>query len=195
MTISASFQALLQTLQTIVGPAHVLIESADNDLVQYVRDWRGRERGVALAVVRPNSTEQVAAIVKACAASNKAGSGVSIVPQGGNTGLVGGAIPALDCSAVLLSLARLDRIRAVDAAGLTLTAEAGVVLSQVHDAARAVACEFPLTLAAKGSATKREMRPLSVTKAFWKALRWAASSPAAGGSSTPQCAVIGWPGQ
>ena len=65
MSLSSPFQALLQTLQTIVGPAHVLIESDSNDLVQYVRDWRGRERGVALAVVRPNSTEQVAAVVKA----------------------------------------------------------------------------------------------------------------------------------
>ena len=102
------FFTLLQTLQTIVGPAHVLIESADNDLVQYVRDWRGRERGVALAVVRPNSTEQVAAIVKACAASNKAGSSVSIVPQGGNTGMVVGSTPDASGTQIVLSLQRMN---------------------------------------------------------------------------------------
>ena len=111
-------------------------------------DWRGRFHGVSPVLLQPRTTQAVAAIVRAAAAHR-----VALVPQGGNTGLVGGAIPALDGSAVLLSLARLDRIRAVDAAGLTLTAEAGVVLSQVHDAARAVACEFPLSLAAKGSAT------------------------------------------
>ena len=111
-------------------------------------DWRGRFHGVSPVLLQPRTTQAVAAIVRAAAVHR-----VALVPQGGNTGLVGGAIPALDGSAVLLSLARLDRIRAVDAAGLTLTAEAGVVLSQVHDAARAVACEFPLSLAAKGSAT------------------------------------------
>ncbi len=104
-----SLETLLQALRTIVGPAHVLIESADNDLVQYVRDWRGRERGVALAVVRPNSTEQVAAIVKACAASNKAGSGVSIVPQGGNTGMVVGSTPDASGTQIVLSLQRMNK--------------------------------------------------------------------------------------
>ena len=111
-------------------------------------DWREHFHGASPVVLQPRTTEAVAAIVRVAAAHR-----VALVPQGGNTGLVGGAIPAADGSAVLLSLARLNRIRAVDAAGLTLTAEAGVILSQVHDAARAVACEFPLSLAAKGSAT------------------------------------------
>ena len=111
-------------------------------------DWRGHFHGASPVVLQPRTTEAVAAIVRVAAAHR-----VALVPQGGNTGLVGGAIPAADGSAVLLSLVRLNQIRAVDAAGLTLTAEAGVILSQVHDAARAVACEFPLSLAAKGSAT------------------------------------------
>jgi FAD/FMN-containing dehydrogenase len=111
-------------------------------------DWRGRFHGASPILLQPRTTEAVAAIVRAAATHR-----VALVPQGGNTGLVGGAIPAADGSAVLLSLAWMNRIRAVDPAGLTLTAEAGVILAQVHDAARAVACEFPLSLAAKGSAT------------------------------------------
>lgn len=96
----------------------------------------------------PRSTDAVSAIVRAAGAHR-----VALVPQGGNTGLVGGGIPPQDGSAVLISLGRMDRIRAVDPAGLTLTAEAGAVLQNVHDAARAVGCEFPLSLGAKGSAT------------------------------------------
>jgi FAD/FMN-containing dehydrogenase len=111
-------------------------------------DWRGQFRGATPLLLLPRSTAAVAAIMAAAIAHR-----VALVPQGGNTGLVGGGIPDPDGSAVLLSLARLDRIRAVDPAGLTLTAEAGVILSHVHDAARAVACEFPLSLGAKGSAT------------------------------------------
>ncbi len=111
-------------------------------------DWRGRFHGATPLLLLPRSTDAVAAIVGVAAAH-----GVALVPQGGNTGLVGGGIPAPDGAAVLLSLARMDQIRAVDPAGLTLTAEAGVVLSHVHDAARAVDCEFPLSLGAKGSAT------------------------------------------
>jgi FAD/FMN-containing dehydrogenase len=111
-------------------------------------DWRGRFQGASPVVLQPRSTDAVATIVCAAAAH-----GVSLVPQGGNTGLVGGGIPAADGSAVLLSLAGMNRIRAVDPAGLTLTAEAGAILANVHDAARAVGCEFPLSLGAKGSAT------------------------------------------
>ena len=111
-------------------------------------DWRGRFHGASPVVLRPRSTEAVAAIVRAAAMHR-----VALVPQGGNTGLVGGGIPTADGSAVLLSLAGMNRIRAVDPAGLTLTAEAGAILANVHDAASAVGCEFPLSLGAKGSAT------------------------------------------
>ncbi|MBS7349271.1 MAG: FAD-binding protein, partial [Comamonas sp.] len=78
-------QALLDTLRTTLGSAHVL---TDGDLSAYERDWRGRRQGKALAVVRPGNTQEVAAVIKACAAA-----GVAIVPQGGNTGLSVGSTP------------------------------------------------------------------------------------------------------
>ena len=148
------FQALLQTLQTIVGPAHVLIESADNDLVQYVRDWRGRERGVALAVVRPNSTEQVAAIVKACVASNKAKAGtggVSIVPQGGNTGMVVGSTPDASGTQIVLSLQRMNQVRKLDAGNGTITLDAGCVLQNVQQVCFDAGFLYPMSLGSQGS--------------------------------------------
>lgn len=111
-------------------------------------DWRGRFHGAAALLLLPRDTAAVADIVRAAAAHR-----VALVPQGGNTGLVGGGIPAADGTAVLLGLNRLDRIRAVDPAGLTITVEAGAILENVHAAARAVGCEFPLSLGAKGSAT------------------------------------------
>lgn len=111
-------------------------------------DWRGKFHGATPLLLLPSSTQAVAAIVHAAAAHR-----TPLVPQGGNTGLVGGGIPPLDGSAVLVSLTRMDAIRAVDPAGLTLTAEAGAILQNVHTAARDVACEFPLSLGAKGSAT------------------------------------------
>lgn len=117
-------------------------------LAPHLVDWRGKFHGASPLLLLPRDTAGVAAIVAAAAAHR-----VALVPQGGNTGLVGGGIPAADGGAVLLSLGRLNRIRAVDAAGLTLTAEAGVILEHVHEAARGVGCEFPLSLGAKGSAT------------------------------------------
>ncbi len=117
-------------------------------LAPHLVDWRGKYQGATPLLLLPRDTAAVAAIVRAARVH-----GVALVPQGGNTGLVGGGIPAPDGSAVLLSLGRLNRIRAVDAPGLTLTAEAGVILEHVHEAARGVSCEFPLSLGAKGSAT------------------------------------------
>lgn len=137
--------ALLQTLRDVVGAAQVLTEG---DLTAYELDWRRRWRGRALAVVRPGSTAEVAAVVRACAAA-----GVAIVPQGGNTGLVGGGVPDASGRQVLLSLQRLNRIRTIDAANLTLTAEAGCVLQTVQEAAAAQGLLFPLSLAAEGSCT------------------------------------------
>jgi FAD/FMN-containing dehydrogenase len=102
----------------------------------------------ALAVVRPGSTGEVAAVVKACAAH-----GTSVVPQGGNTGLVLGGIPDATGTQVVLSLARLNRIREIDAANLALTAEAGCVLQAVQEAAAAQGLLFALSLAAEGSCT------------------------------------------
>lgn len=122
-------------------------DDADS-LAPHLVDWRGKFYGAAPLMLLPRDTAAVAAIVRAAVAHR-----VPLVPQGGNTGLVGGGVPPADGSAVLISLRRMDRIRSVDPAGLTLTAEAGAILENVHAAARAVGCEFPLSLGAKGSAT------------------------------------------
>jgi FAD/FMN-containing dehydrogenase len=137
--------SLLDALRICVGAPHVL---TDGDLSAYELDWRKRWRGKALAVVRPGNTAEVAAVVRACAKHQ-----VAIVPQGGNTGLVGGGVPDDSGTQVLLSLQRLNRIRTVDDANLTLTAEAGCVLQNVQQAAREFGLLFPLSLAAEGSCT------------------------------------------
>jgi FAD/FMN-containing dehydrogenase len=136
---------LLDALRASVGPTQVL---TDGDLSAYEIDWRKRYHGRALAVVRPGSAAEVAAVVRACAAH-----GASLVPQGGNTGLVGGGTPDASGTQVLLSLARLNRVRAIDAANLTMTVDAGCVLQAVQEAAAAQQLLFPLSLAAEGSCT------------------------------------------
>ncbi|MDO5625296.1 MAG: FAD-binding oxidoreductase [Pseudomonadota bacterium] len=136
---------LLDTLRQSVGAAHVLTEG---DLSAYEHDWRRRAHGRALAVVRPGSTQEVAAVVRACAAH-----GAAIVPQGGNTGLVVGSVPDGSGTQVLLSLTRMNTVRAVDTANLTLTAEAGCILQNVQAAADEAGYLFPLSLAAEGSCT------------------------------------------
>ncbi len=137
--------SLITALQSAVGAAHVLTEG---DLSAFELDWRRRWHGKALAVVRPGSTAEVAAVVKLCAAH-----GVAIVPQGGNTGLVGGGVPDATGTQVLLSLQRLNRVREIDAANLTLTAEAGCVLQTLQQAALGAGLLLPLSLAAEGSCT------------------------------------------
>jgi len=136
---------LLRALRACVGADQVLTEG---DLSSYELDWRRRFRGRALAVVRPADTAQVAAVVKLCAAHR-----VSLVPQGGNTGLVGGSVPDATGTQVLLSLTRLNRIRQIDRANLTLTAEAGCVLQAAQHAAADAGLMLALSLAAEGSCT------------------------------------------
>ncbi len=137
--------ALRARLAAIVGEAHVLHKG---DLSAWEQDWRKRARGRALAVVRPGSTDEVAAVVRACAEA-----GASLVPQGGNTGLVVGSVPDDSGTQVVLSLRRLAAVRAIDAANMTVTVEAGCVLQAVQDAAREAGFLFPLSLAAEGSCT------------------------------------------
>lgn len=117
-------------------------------LAPHLIDWRGRVRGTAALIVWPRTTAMVAAIVRAAAARR-----VALVPQGGNTGMVGGSIPDANGQSVIVSLTRMDWIGAPDAAGLTMIVEAGAILENVHTVARAAGLEFPLSLAAKGSAT------------------------------------------
>ncbi len=137
---------LLQRLREAVGAEHVL--TPESDLSRWEQDWRQRARGVALAVVRPENATQVAAVVRACAAS-----GTPIVPQGGNTGLVVGSIPDDSGTQVVLSLNRMNRIRTLDPDNLTLTAEAGCVLQQVQETATQAGLLLPLSLASEGSCT------------------------------------------
>jgi FAD/FMN-containing dehydrogenase len=140
-------RATLQArLEAAVGKAHVLTAAAD--CAPYLTDWRGRFHGRALAIVRPGSTAEVAAVVRACAES-----GTPLVPQGGNTGHCGGATPDASGEAVLLLLTRLGRVRAVDAQNGTMTVEAGMTLAAVQEAATAAGLYFPLSLAAEGSCT------------------------------------------
>ncbi|MFN9103133.1 MAG: FAD-binding oxidoreductase [Betaproteobacteria bacterium] len=148
MNATPGSAALLDTLRAAVGPAHVLTPADGTDLAAWEQDWRRRWRGRAAAVVRPGNTAEVAAVVRACAAQ-----GTAIVPQGGNTGLVGGGVPDASGTQVLLSLQRLNRVRGLDAANLTLTAEAGCVLQALHQAAAAQGLLLPLSLAAEGSCT------------------------------------------
>jgi FAD/FMN-containing dehydrogenase len=139
-------QPLLDRLAAAVGVGQLLTAAADT--APYLTDWRGRYRGAALAVVRPASAGEVAAVLRACHEA-----AVPVVPQGGNTGLVGGATPGADGRAVVVSLARLSRIRDLDVANGTLTAEAGCTLAAVRAAAAAAGRLFPLSLAAEGSCT------------------------------------------
>jgi len=136
---------LPEQLAAIVGPAHLL---AGDAAAPYLVDWRKRYQGRARAVVQPATTAEVAAVVRACAAA-----GSPMVPQGGNTGLVGGGTPDDSGRAVLISLRRLNRVRGIDAANDTITVEAGCILEVVQQAARAAGRLFPLSLAAEGSAT------------------------------------------
>ena len=137
--------ALLNALRQAVGPAYVL---TDGDLSGYVNDWRKRAQGKALAVVRPADTEQVAAVMRLCSAHR-----VAVVPQGGNTGLVVGSVPDGTGTQVLLSLGRINQVRAVDVANATLTVEAGCILQHVQQAAADAGMYFPLSLASQGSCT------------------------------------------
>jgi len=136
---------LLSALQGIVGPGNVLHQG---DLSAFEQDWRKRVRGKALAVVRPGSTDEVAAVVRACAAA-----GASIVPQGGNTGLVVGSTPDDSGTQVVMSLQRMNTVRGIDSANLAMTVDAGCVLQAAQEAAAAAGLLFPLSLAAEGSCT------------------------------------------
>jgi FAD/FMN-containing dehydrogenase len=136
---------LLDALRQIVGPANVLTEG---DLSAFELDWRKRERGKALAVVRPGSTLEVAAVIKACAAA-----GISVVPQGGNTGMVVGSTPDASGTQVVLSLLRMNQVRALDGANLTITVDAGCVLQTIQETCEKAGFLFPLSLASEGSCT------------------------------------------
>ena len=123
--------------------------TTDSDLVTpWLTDWRGRYHGAALALASPGNTPEVSALLKLCGEY-----GISIVPQGGNSGMSGGATPDSSGNAIILSLRRMNKILELDAEGRKVTCQAGVILQTLHEAAAASDLRFPLTLGGKGSAT------------------------------------------
>ncbi|PUE61536.1 hydroxyacid dehydrogenase [Limnohabitans sp. 2KL-17] len=150
MTAPSTAQiALIALLRQICGPNHVLThQDPATDLSPWEQDWRKRVKGLALAVVRPGNTQEVAAVVKACAAT-----GTPIVPQGGNTGLVVGGVPDGSGKQIVLSMTRMNAVRAIDKDNLTITVDAGCVLQNLQTAAENAGFLFPLSLGAEGSCT------------------------------------------
>ncbi|MHA6848071.1 FAD-binding oxidoreductase [Ralstonia syzygii] len=137
--------ALISRLKLELGPDSVL--TAASDMEGFTEDFRGRYKAEALCVVRPATTAQVSFVVRACAEF-----GTPVLPQGGNTSLCGGSVPAADgVRPVIVSLARMRRIRHIDAANNSIEVEAGCVLKAVQDAAAAVQRLYPVSLGAEGS--------------------------------------------
>ncbi|MES2356199.1 MAG: FAD-binding oxidoreductase [Pseudomonadota bacterium] len=135
---------LIERIAAIVGP-HGLITAAD-EIAPYVTDWRRAYRGMTSVVVRPANAEEVAAVVKVCIETQ-----TPIVPQGGNTSLCGASVPHADGREIVMSLSRMNRVRAVDLDNDTITVEAGCVLGNVQQAANDANRLFPLSLASEGS--------------------------------------------
>jgi FAD/FMN-containing dehydrogenase len=138
-------EGLVARLAAALGAGAVLTEPSDTG--GYAVDWRNLYHGRALAVVRPSTVAQVAAVVRLCAEA-----GAPVVPQGGNTSMVGGATPSEAGTAVVLSLERLRRVRAIDPREMTMTAEAGLTLRQAQEAAEAAGLLLPLSISSEGSA-------------------------------------------
>src|SRR5438445_6214670 len=129
-----------------LGPKGVITDAAEME--PWLTDWRGRVHGASLAILAPASTEEVADAVRLAVEHR-----VPLVPQGGNTGMAAGATPPADGSALILSLRRMNRIRAISAENRLAIAEAGVILEQLHNAVQEADMRFPLTLGARGSCT------------------------------------------
>jgi FAD/FMN-containing dehydrogenase len=144
--LNAPTPALLDALTRVVGTAHV-VRAGGPAQGKYLHEWRDRYVGVSPLVVRPGTTAEVAEILRLCNAARTA-----VVPQSGNTGLVGGQIPFEGGTEIVLSLDRMTAIRVVDADGFALTAEAGVTLAAVQEAARGAGLMFALSMASEGSA-------------------------------------------
>ena len=139
-------EALINQLADIVGKAG--LRTGNDDTASFLTDWHGQYHGQALAVVMPETTAQVANIMAFADAND-----IVVVPQGGNTGFMGGATPDADGRTILLSLRRMNRIREIDATNMSMTVEAGCVLQSLHEETEKQGLYFPLNLAAKGSCT------------------------------------------
>jgi FAD/FMN-containing dehydrogenase len=139
-------QRLIEEVRSRFSARAVVTDQAD--IEPWLTDWRGRWHGKAAAILQPASTQEIAAMVVLASEH-----GVALVPQGGNTSMVGGATPPQDGSALILSLRRMNRIRSIDPGAMRAVAEAGVILQTLHQAVAEQGMRFPLTLGAKGSAT------------------------------------------
>ena len=139
-------QALLDKLAALLGPKGFTRDPAA--LAPWLSDWRGRYHGAAAAMLSPATREEAAAIVRLAA-----GEGAPLVPQGGNTSMVGGATPDASGTALIVSMRRMKRIRSLDAAAGIAVCEAGVILAELQARALESGRRFPLTLGARGSAT------------------------------------------
>ena len=137
---------LTSALRAIVGDAGV--KTDDSDTAAFLTDWHGQYQGRSIAVVMPETTEQVSQVMALADAHD-----IVVVPQGGNTGFMGGATPDASGRSILLSLRRMNRIREIDAINMSMTVEAGCVLQSLHDETEKQGLYFPLNLAAKGSCT------------------------------------------
>jgi len=137
---------LLDALANLLGPKGFTVDA--EIMAPWLTDWRGKYHGRAAAMLSPATTDEVAAIVRMCAEAE-----VALVPQGGNSGMVGGATPDASGNQLLLSLRRMNRIRHIDEAGQLAVVEAGVILENFHNEVIPHGLRFPLTLGGKGSAT------------------------------------------
>lgn len=146
MTDLTDTKEFLAQAATLLGPRGFTCDA--ETMLPWLTDWRGRYSGSALALASPANTAEVSELVKLCAKHK-----IAIVPQGGNSGMSGGATPDKSGTAIILSLRRMDAIRQLDAEARTATCDAGVILQKLHDAAEAQRLRFPLTLGGKGSAT------------------------------------------
>jgi FAD/FMN-containing dehydrogenase len=144
--MTGSEAQLIEEARHKIGPKAVITERSE--IEPWVTDWRGRVHGAAPAILAPGSTEEVVEIVRLASKYR-----VPLVPQGGNTGMVAGATPPVDGSAILLSMRRMNVIRSLHPENRLAIAEAGVVLATLHDAAHERGMRFPLTLGARGSCT------------------------------------------
>ncbi len=136
---------IVSALRAIVGEANVLTEEADK--AGYLVDWSNRFHGKTAAVVRPANTEEVSRVMALAYET-----GTIVVPQSGNTSLVGGGTPSQKGDAILLSLSRMNKIEEIDVVNDTMTVEAGVILEKAQQAARDAGRLFPLSFAAEGTA-------------------------------------------
>jgi len=143
--VTSAMTTLLAAIRAVVGDRGLLTDASDTAAAS--EDWRRLYKGRTSAVIRPANTEEVAAVVRLCAEA-----GVPIVTQGGNTSMVGGAVPAEDGSELVLSTARLNRVRELDPVDMTLTIEAGVTLKAAQLAAAERGCLLPLSISSEGTA-------------------------------------------